>query len=116
MASPVIHFEVIGRDGDALRSFYGELFGWEIQKMEGDFDYGVIQRGDGGIGGGIGASDEGSGHVTFYVGVDDVQAALDKAGELGGETVMGPTEVPGGPTIGLFTDPEGHTIGVVKNP
>ena len=27
---------------------------------------------------------------------------------------MGPMDVPGGPQIGLFKDPEGHTVGVVK--
>jgi predicted enzyme related to lactoylglutathione lyase len=30
MGQPVVHFEVIGKDGDALRSFYSNLFGWEI--------------------------------------------------------------------------------------
>ena len=30
MGNPVVHFEVIGKDGDELRSYYGELFGWEF--------------------------------------------------------------------------------------
>ena len=30
MGQPVVHFEVIGKDGDKLRSYYSELFGWEI--------------------------------------------------------------------------------------
>ena len=28
MGQPVVHFEVIGKDPDALRSYYGDLFGW----------------------------------------------------------------------------------------
>ena len=27
---------------------------------------------------------------------------------------MGPMDVPEGPTIGMFNDPEGHMIGLVK--
>ena len=30
MGQPVVHFEVIGNDGDELKSYYSELFGWEI--------------------------------------------------------------------------------------
>jgi len=68
-----------------------------------------------GIGGGIGTAPEGyDGHVTFYVAVPDVEAALAKAESLGGSRMMGPDKVPeAGIEIGLFTDPEGHTIGVV---
>ena len=51
--------------------------------------------------------------MTFYVEVPDVEAALARAEELGGTRVMGPDEVPGGPVLGQFRDPEGHLIGVV---
>lgn len=53
------------------------------------------------------------GHVTVYVGVPDVEAALAKAESLGGTRMMGPDQVMEGLVIGLFTDPEGHTVGVV---
>jgi uncharacterized protein len=69
-----------------------------------------------GIGGGVGTGPEGyDGHVTFYVGVDDVEAALAKAESLGGKRMMGPDKVMEGTVIGLFTDPEGHTVGVVSS-
>ena len=29
-AQPVVHFEVIGSDPEQLRSYYGDLFGWEF--------------------------------------------------------------------------------------
>lgn len=117
MASQVIHFEVIGKDPDKLRSYYGELFGWEFGEPMGPTDYTTVTNPEG-IGGGIGGVPEGyDGHVTFYVQVPDVGAALDQAESLGGQRMMGPDEVPGaGITIGLFTDPEGHTIGVVSPP
>jgi predicted enzyme related to lactoylglutathione lyase len=31
VAQPVVHFEIIGQDAGLLRSYYGELFGWEFQ-------------------------------------------------------------------------------------
>jgi predicted enzyme related to lactoylglutathione lyase len=49
-----------------------------------------------------------------YVTVDDLQATLDKAKGLGGEVLMPPMEVPGGPTIAQFKDPQGNLIGIMK--
>ena len=120
MGQPVVHFEVIGEDGDKLKSYYSELFGWEIDS-DNQMGYGVVQR-DGntndegaGIGGGLAGGPEGyDGHVTFYIEVPDPEAALAKAESLGGSRVMGPDEVMEGLVIGLFNDPEGHLIGVVK--
>jgi uncharacterized protein len=120
MGQPVVHFEVIGRDAGKLQSYYSELFGWQIDTNN-PVNYGVIDREanlspDGvGIGGGVAAGPEGyPGHVTFYVAVPEVEAALAKAESLGGRRVMGPEAPMEGIELGLFTDPEGHLIGVVK--
>jgi predicted enzyme related to lactoylglutathione lyase len=120
MGQPVVHFEIIGKDGEALKAYYSELFGWEIDSNN-PMKYGTVQRegntnADGvGIAGGIGTGPEGyDGHVTFYVEVPDVEEALAKAESLGGTRTMGPDEVMEGLVIGLFNDPEGHTVGLVK--
>ena len=122
MGQPVVHFEVIGKDGEKLQRFYGELCDWEID-AENPMHYGIVDReknlnADGvGIGGGVAAGPGGDypGHVTFYVQVPDVEAALVKAEQLGGTRMMGPDEVMEGLVIGLFQDPEGHTIGVMQS-
>jgi uncharacterized protein len=122
MGQPVVHFEVIGKDGERLKSYYSELFGWQIDS-DNPMDYGTIAReantnADGaGIGGGVAKGPEGyEGHVTFYVEVPDVGASLAKAQELGGTTIFGPDEIPGiGLTLGQFADPEGHMIGLVQS-
>ncbi len=120
MGQPVVHFEVIGKDPAALQSYYSELFGWEID-ADNPMKYGTVQREgntnpDGvGIGGGVGAGPEGyDGHVTFYVEVPDVEAALAQAESLGGTRMMGPDEPMEGVEIGMFSDPEGHAVGVVR--
>jgi predicted enzyme related to lactoylglutathione lyase len=120
MGNPVVHFEIIGKDATALRTFYAKAFGWQIDapgRGAGPRDYATVHPNagagiDGGIGGGIDDGQEG--HVTFYVAVPDVKAALDQIGALGGTHVFGPADVPGGPTIALFADPEGHTVGLVQ--
>ena len=120
MGQPVVHFEVIGKDGDALRSFYSGLFGWEIDANN-PMNYGLVSREgntgtDGvGIGGGVGQGPDGyDGHVTVYIEVPDVEAALARAEGLGGTRVMGPERIMDQVELGQFTDPEGHLIGVVK--
>ena len=77
-------------------------------------EYGLVEGSGRGIGGGVGASPDGSGHVTFYVEVDDLDATLSKVEEMGGKTVMPPTEIPGMVTLAQFHDPEGHLIGLLK--
>ena len=121
MGQPVVHFEIMGKDGERLQSYYSELFGWEIDTNN-PLNYGVVPRDDNlapdgtGIGGGIGQAPEGyDGHVTFYAGVDDVEAALARAESLGGTRMMGPEKVMEGVVIGLFQDPEGNTVGVVNS-
>jgi predicted enzyme related to lactoylglutathione lyase len=123
MGQPVVHFEVIGKDSKKLQGYYAELFGWQIN-ADNPMGYGLVGRdgnvnADGvGIPGGIGGGPDGyEGHVTFYVQVPDVEAALAKAESLGGTRVMGPEkmETPTGPiVIGLLTDPEAHVIGLVQ--
>jgi predicted enzyme related to lactoylglutathione lyase len=112
MGNPVIWFEVLGKDGAVLQKFYSDAFGWELQ--DAGMGYGMVTEPKEGIGGGIGQTQDGQGHVTFYVGVDDLQAALDKVESLGGKTVVPVTEMEM-VTFALFADPEGHVVGLVKN-
>lgn len=113
MPHPVIWFEVMGKDGGALSKFYSDLFGWKIDPAPNDY---FLATTDGEMAaGGIGTDPSGgTGHVTFYAHTDDLQASLDKAESLGGSTLVPPTEVMEGTTIALFSDPEGHTVGLVK--
>jgi predicted enzyme related to lactoylglutathione lyase len=120
MGQPVVHFEVIGKDGDKLQKYYSDLFGWDVS-ADNEMKYGMVAREgnvspDGvGIGGGIAGGPPGyGGHVTFYVAVPDVEAALAKAESLGGTRIMGPEKIMDMVELGQFSDPEGHVIGVVN--
>ena len=123
MARQVVHFEIIGRDPARLRTYFGELFGWEFDTsspvaaaVSEPGNYGFVNRattGDGtGIPGGVGGGPGYDSHVLFYIGVPDVEAALQTAESLGGKRRMGPERAPSGLVVGHFTDPEGNLIGV----
>ena len=115
MTRPIVHFEIMGRDPAKLREFYSALFGWKIDVNEA-MNYALIQPGIGGPepgpGGGIGQADHP--FVTVYVQVVDLKDTLAKAESMGGKTVMPPMDVPGGPTMAQFADPEGNVVGLVK--
>ncbi len=123
MAHPVVHFEVIGSNPDVLRRYYGDLFGWTFdtpspvaQEVSEADSYGFIDlvtTGDGtGIRCGIGGGADYDSHALFYVGVPDVEAALQRVESLGGTRVVGPATSPNGLVVGHFADPEGTLIGV----
>jgi hypothetical protein len=112
-ANPVVHFELLGSDGSALQKFYSDLFGWQIDANN-PVNYGMVSAVEGGIAGGVGPSQDGAPFVTVYIQVADLQAALDQIEKAGGKTDMPPMDVPGGPTIAMFTDPAGNHVGLVK--
>jgi predicted enzyme related to lactoylglutathione lyase len=121
---PIVHFEIIGKDPEKLRTYYSKLFGWEFdtnapvaEAISQSGNYGFVNRNTtsdgtgipGGVGGGLGYDS----HVIFYVGVPEVEAALQKAESLGGTRRMGPEKNPGANlVVAHFTDPEGHLIGL----
>ncbi|HYM15648.1 MAG TPA: VOC family protein [Dehalococcoidia bacterium] len=111
MGRPVVHFEIHGKDGKRLQEFYGKLFDWSVDANN-PMNYGMVAPASAGMGGGITAGD--APMVTVYVEVPELAAALASAESLGGKTVMPPMDVPGGPTIAMFQDPEGNTVGLIK--
>jgi predicted enzyme related to lactoylglutathione lyase len=112
MPNPIVHFEIIGKNGPALRNFYSDMFGWQIQ-VPPEMDYGLVENGGEGINGGIGGGEDTS--VIFYIQVDDPQAYLDKIGAAGGKTVVPLTTIPGMVTFAHFADPQGNVVGLVSS-
>ncbi len=98
MGQPVVHFEIIGQDPAGLRRYYGELFGWEFsmddaatEAVSQPGNYGFVDGSvSGGINGGVGGGEGYEQRVLFYVGVPDVEAALEQAERLGGTHQLGP--------------------------
>ena len=116
MAHPVIHTEIRSEDPDATRRFFADLFGWKVAS-EGAFPgYTFIDTGvEGGPYVAISPRQGDDDEVLFFVGVEDVAAALKRAEELGGTIIQPAQHVPG-TSFGVFADAQGHRIGVAATP
>ena len=114
MAHPVIHAEIRSQDPDATRAFFAELFGWKYS--DGAFPgYTFVDPGvEGAIPTAIGPLQGGADTVLFFIGVEDVEATLERAEQLGGKTIQPAQQVPG-VTFGVFADAQGHIVGVAAN-
>ncbi|HEY1517812.1 MAG TPA: VOC family protein [Solirubrobacteraceae bacterium] len=111
MPHPVVHAEIRSSDPDATRQFLGELFGWSYS--DGAYPgYTFVASGtEGGPATAISPLQGAGDQVLFFVGVEDVAAALSQAEALGGSIVQPAQQVPG-VSFGVFADPQGHQIGV----
>jgi predicted enzyme related to lactoylglutathione lyase len=88
-----------------------EIFDWKMTPF-GDMPYTSIDTGVG-PSGVIGAASEGyPGHATIHVLVDDPAKTLELIKARGGKTVLPAMKIPNGPTVALFADPTGKTIGL----
>jgi hypothetical protein len=115
---PVVHFEINSASASALAQFYADAFDWSLETDGPDYTQirtnGVCEGSRvPGIDGGIGSSDPGDDFVTFYVQVPDVTEALERVAALGGQVDMPATEA-GRVVIGMFRDPAGNRIGLVR--
>ena len=108
MAGKPVHFEIPASDTGRAREFYGNLYGWEWQTMEGPVEYHMTRTSED-PGGAIFPGDTGA--IRPYYDVDDINAGVAKVKELGGK-MDDPQPVP---TMGWFatgSDTEGNPIGL----
>ncbi|MDJ0954211.1 MAG: VOC family protein [Acidimicrobiia bacterium] len=111
----IVHWELMGTDGDKLAAFYENLFGWRSEPVTGFDSYNMVAGEAAGLGGAIGSGNEHMpSYQTFYVEVEGVKEALDAATAHGGSVAVPRTVVPGMVVFGLFTDPAGNLVGVVE--
>ena len=108
MGRPISWFEICSPRHEELRSYYADLFGWAVTPLPG-MDYALVDTG-GPIGGGITSGED---EVVVYVEVDDLDAGLRRAEELGGRVVVPVTEIPDMATFAQVADPSGNVVGLV---
>lgn len=103
----IVWFEAPASDTERARAFYGQLFGWQFEAF-GDMDYHMTYEGGGAIQGGAGET-----AILVYFGVVDVDAAVARVRDLGGEA----GEVQETPGVGRYvrcTDSEGNAFGLYE--
>ena len=117
MSNGIIHFEIMGSDAAKSQKFYADMFGWKLGDPAPDLgNYAMVDGTSAGLSGGIGSEGPGGRmRTTFYVDVPDLQAALDRATQLGGKISSPPMTIPGtNISLAQFTDPDGNLVGLVK--
>ena len=113
MAHPIVHWEIGAKNVAKMSDFYAKLFDWPIDMT--NPAYAMVDAQGDGIGGGIMQTPEQAPpYVSFYVSVDDLEAMLAKAKGLGATTIVPPTPIEGVGAFAMFSDPEGHVIGLLK--
>jgi predicted enzyme related to lactoylglutathione lyase len=116
MPNPVLHFQLSSRQSEATAAFYRQLFDWKMNAVPGMGYHLIETEAKQGIQGGIQeAKAEEPVEITFYVQVQDVQAALDKAQSLGAVITQPKLEVMPELVVGMFKDLEGRNIGVMHD-
>jgi uncharacterized protein len=109
--------ELATTDVDRAKEFYGELFGWRLEEMEGGpMRYVMIRNGDRSNGGIRPLSEMEAGippNWLAYFAADTVDDAVAKAGELGGRVLMPPVTVPAG-RFAPIADPQGAVFAVFE--
>lgn len=114
-ANPIVHWEIMGEDAEGQKAFYGGVFNWAFEPVEGFENYHMVASEDAGLGGAVGrGSDELPSYITFYVQVANIDYSLDEIEQAGGKTVVPRTEIPGTVTFALFNDPAGNLVGLVE--
>lgn len=113
MPNPVVYFEIGCKDGKQTQDFFSKLFDWKIEAMG---PAGMINTGEKeGIQGHINSlGHEPHQYVTIYVQVEDINAYLAKAGQMGGKTLVPATPIPGMGEFAWMADPGGNIIGLWK--
>jgi uncharacterized protein len=82
MSGEIVYFVIPVADAERAQAFYGGLFGWRFSP--GNVPGGFNIEGSSPPGG-LHAGAEGGTGTEVYLGVDDLEAAIAKVHELGGE-------------------------------
>ncbi len=113
MPNPIVHAEIRSADPDSTRAFFGKLFGWSFP--EGAIPgYTYVDSGvPDALPAGISPLQGGAQLVTFFVGVEDIDATVADVERLGGRVVQPPARVPG-VAFALIADPAGQVVGLAQ--
>jgi uncharacterized protein len=121
MTARVVHFEVPFDDADRARSFYQDVFDWQIQFIP-EMDYNIVSTGP--------ATDQGMPSEPGYIGggmlprqapvttpvitlqVDDIDAALIAVEKHGGKALGEKLAVADMGFAAYFNDSEGNLMGL----
>lgn len=117
----VCWYELVTTDVVAAATFYSSVFGWTAQAhgpAEGPGGYTEFRLGDTTIGGMMAKPPmmpaEAPSYWGVYFAVDDADAAAARITELGGQVIVGPTDIAPG-RFAFCADPTGAMFNILKS-
>ena len=107
--------ELVTRDTDAAASFYTRLFGWKTEAFPGGMPYTLFKTENRQVGGLMTClTGQMPPQWLAYVGVEDVEASVKRARELGAKILLEPKDIPTVGRIAVFQDPQGAPLGIFQ--
>ena len=105
------HIEIPAPNLEKAKKFYTDVFGWEVEVMEGG-NYAFFK--DGLIGGGFDPDMKvAKGGPNLVIECDDILAKMDEIIVAGGKQTMPKTEIGGGMGFyASFLDPNGNRLSI----
>ncbi|MFW9849083.1 MAG: VOC family protein [Candidatus Thorarchaeota archaeon] len=118
MLNRVYYFEMPVEDFDRATKFYESVFGWKVTKQDrkGGAYYSVnTGEEDSGINGSFFKKEPGWTGFSNVINVKDIDAAIEKIQELGGEIIFAKCVINGVGYLAYFKDRDGNTFGMMQN-
>lgn len=124
--NPVVHFEMPYEDHERLMKFYSNVFNWQMSKLGDDMggyvlagtaemDENQIPKTPGTINGGFFPKAPDAPTIpSVVISVDDINDAMSKITNAGGEVLIEPMEIPGIGQYIAFVDTEGNHVGALQ--
>jgi predicted enzyme related to lactoylglutathione lyase len=115
-----VWYELMTTDTKAAKDFYGKVVGWSAQDMPmPGMTYSIFNAGSTGVGGLMTLSEDAKKMGAppswiGYVGVDDVDATVNKIKSQGGQVYAGPLDIPEVGRFAVVTDPQQATFALFK--
>ena len=114
----VVHFEICIDDMESAASFYSNVFGWEIKRVEDGSDYwpiGVGEETEKGIPGGLSRRFDELNSTINTIEVPSLDSYAKKITENGGKVLAPKVAIPGEGYVQYCHDLEGNTFGIMES-
>lgn len=115
-----VWYELITTDTETAEAFYAEVVGWGARDASmPDLAYSLFTVGDDPVAGLMQLPEDARRtgvrpHWIGYVGVDDVDAAVERVEQLGGAVRVPPTDVPDISRFSVVVDPQTATLALIE--
>jgi predicted enzyme related to lactoylglutathione lyase len=104
-------------DPERAIQFYNTVFGWQIKKWEGPFEYWEFKTGESnepGIDGGLTKRSKPEESLTPFINVPSVDDYTSKIEANGGKVIQPKTAIPGIGYMVVFKDTENNRLGLME--